>query len=274
MLKKLSKQEILSGFFSLIHPGNELTDHRWDRIYETVLEFPEDAKLILEITNPDLYKMHFEKFFYVYENDQPVFQRYKYIPQLINQLNDTPVTVLESNDYLDNENGARAHIALKLHIRGNPDYPFIVELRSFMAGMEIKSIFPFTGVVSGAPHVPYFANPWLNGYMSRNGVLRQKGYKQLLQMTREVRSVISLLRDQPDFALGLYTICFEQIKRKDNKAEYGKLETFAYCCEIMDRANTISRNKFGVCTSYPGDFIKSIQNVMKNNPENFNNSDN
>jgi len=42
----------------------------------------------------------------------------------------------------------------------------------------------------------------------------------------------------------------------------------------MENANNISRRKFGAYTDYPGDFIESIQNVMKNNPENFYNGDN
>ena len=107
-----------------------------------------------------------------------------------------------------------------------------------------------------------------------NGILKQRGYQQLLKMIEEVRGMITLLRDQPDFALGLYTICYNEIKGKDLDAVYGNLPTLAYHFEIMENANNISRKKFGAYTDYPGDFIASIQNVMKNNPENFYNGDN
>ena len=44
MLKKLSKQESLSDFLAIIKPGIKLSDFQWDRVYQTVLQYPEDAK--------------------------------------------------------------------------------------------------------------------------------------------------------------------------------------------------------------------------------------
>ena len=68
--------------------------------------------------------------------------------------------------------------------------------------------------------------------------------------------MITLLRDQPDFALGLYTICYNDIKGKDLDAVYGNLPTLAYHFEIMENANNISRKKLAHTLTIQGILLK------------------
>ena len=69
-------------------------------------------------------------------------------------------------------------------VRGNPYYPFMVELKSYVACMSIKSTFPYKGVVSCSPNVPYFAHPVLTGFMSMNGILKTKGLPATVENDR------------------------------------------------------------------------------------------
>jgi hypothetical protein len=269
MLKNSTREDILNNLLTLIQKETELTDHEWDNIYLAVMEYPEESKLILEAANPVFYKTHFERFYAVMENEPLVYHKFKNIPQLINRIEDSEIDVTETSEFLGEENLARIHIEMKLHIKGNPALPFDVQLSSFVAGMELRSLSPLPGVVTGAPHVPYFAMPSITGYMSRKGILRQRGYRKLLDMIEDIRRVLLLITKHPDFALGLYTLCYYEIKKQDKDAEYGKLKTFAYFNEIMSWANNLSRKRYDAYTYYPGDFIASIQNVMNKHPEVF-----
>jgi hypothetical protein len=112
----------------------------------------------------------------------------------------------------------------------------------------------------------------LSGYIRPNGVLRQIGYDHLLMMIDEVYYIMNVIMKDPAFALGLYTIVYDEARQANDKTEYGKIKTNLCNLYYINRwANKQANRRFGVSLRFPDDMVESIQNVLTLHPELFEN---
>jgi hypothetical protein len=103
-------------------------------------------------------------------------------------------------------------------------------------------------------------------------VLRQIGYDHLLMMIDEVYYIMNVIMKDPAFALGLYTIVYDEARQANDKTEYGKIKTNLCNLYYINRwANKQANRRFGVSLRFPDDMVESIQNVLTLHPELFEN---
>jgi hypothetical protein len=268
MEKKLSKSEELAKLAALVSNRSQLGNFDWEFIYDMIVKYPRDARSVLEDHQTLLYDRRFRKCFEMYDKDPEYFIRHRIIPQLIIGQTRNEIEVLEVNQYKEPPND-RSVMKLKLGIFHESSFQFDVELTSYISGMSLRSLSPLSGIRSGSSHIPYFANPFLNGYMQSNFTLTPKGLNQLNIMIDEIYNILKMIMKDPAFALGLYTLVYDEVKRVNENAEYGKLKTFGENYDIMLWANRVTLDKLGVSSSYPGDLVESIQNVINHHPDIF-----
>jgi hypothetical protein len=274
MEKKLSKSEELAKLSSFVSGSSQLDNHQWDFIYDMVIAYPEDARSLLEDHHTRFYDQYFRKYFEVYDKEPELFDKYRNFPQLINKLPQDKIEIIDKEVYALPPNPV-AKAKFKLSIIYNASFRFEAELSAGPSFMVLRVISPLDGVVSNSSSVPPYANPFSNGYMRPNGVLRQRGYDHLIKMIDEVYYIMKVIKKDPAFALGLYTIVYDEARQANDKTEYGKIKTNLYNLYYINRwANKMANQRFGVSLRFPDDMVESIQRVLNLNPELFENRDN
>lgn len=272
MQKKLSKWEEIAKLSVIVSNRSSLSNPDWDFVYDMVREHPQEVREMLEDHHTIFYDRYFRRYFDVYDNEPALFLKYSFIPQLINRLPETEIKILAIDVNVDTSNKAKTHVNVSLCISYSGSFSFEAEMTSYMSGMDLESITPLKGVVSRSTHVPYFANPFENGYMRSNGILRQRGYYELLNMIDEVYDMMHMIVKNPSFALGLYTIVYDEARSADEKTEYGKIPpNLITHYNAIEWAHKLVKEKFNMWLRHPPHLIESLQNVIMLEPKLFEN---
>jgi hypothetical protein len=228
----------------------------------------------LEDHHTRFYDQHFRKYFDIYDNDPELFDKYRNFPQLINRFPQDKIGIIEKEVYtLPPNRVAKAKFKLRLFYK--PMFQFEAMLSASTSGLTLRVISPLEGIISNSSSVPEYANPFLNGYMRPNGILRQRGFDRFEKMIDEVYDIMQIIMNDPGFALGLYTIVYDEARQVNEKAEYGKLITKLYnYYPVILWSNKVANKCFGISLRFPDDLIDSIQNLLTVHPEIFENRDN
>jgi hypothetical protein len=239
-----------------------------------VREHPVDVRSMLEDHHTIFYDRYFRRYFEISEREPMLFEKYRFVPQLINALPHPKLEILETEAY-DMPPNFRAKTRIRFGIQYNASFRFEGELTTHMSSMEFRSVSPLSGVVSTTTHVPHFANPFLNGYMRSNCILRQRGYHSLLTMIDEVYDMMKIIMKNPSFALGLYTIVYQEGRLRNEKTEYGKMRgNLSDYYQVVNWAYKVTREKYNLSLRFPPDLVDSIQNVVMSDPGLFENKNN
>lgn len=143
-----------------------------------------------------------------------------------------------------------------------------LELHLGHSKIRVTSLFPYYGIVSHGPFLTPREDPVNHGFMDSYGDLTQKGAYFLFLVLRDVLNVYEVALCCPNAILGLYTLCFQSLSKRDPSLKFGRVELKAGSA-LTKSLGRVVKERCGFEVGWSVDLFHSFQDVVVNHPEIF-----
>ena len=279
MIKENLKEELLPLLAVIRSKKQDRISYynAWDKLYRIIELCPDESLAILEEYDPVYYRQHFLGYFSLYLEDKSVQEQFRYMPPLLNYISCYPafrVQLIRQVLHCKNAADDCSIFRVGFSYRGRP---VELEVHAYLSSMNIKTVRSHPGIVYSSSHVPFFMNPFENGYMMTNGRLRMRGVEALLNLIRKTLKIIDIIKDHPAEMLGVYSVFYHGLLSSKEKPAFGKLDPWNVMWDskiYLRNFNNYISEKYGTDEDFSVATLTVFQQVIMQNPELFSNMDN
>ena len=146
---------------------------------------------------------------------------------------------------------------------------FECDLKISTSSIQIKSKYPFAGIVSETPIVPSYDITKYH-YLHHDETISQKGNEHIIWLMLDVIHLYNLIRLKPKSILNLYKDVFDSFKIDNPLSTFGYIDTDdEHIINIASQLSTQLKNKHKHAYSCPKSLLISFQNLLNQYPKEF-----